>query len=368
MRLNRSSAGMPRVIESVRARGLELAVARPVETASGVLRTIPLVLLDINTSDAIVGHAYVRCYTSLELGALVRLFSDVGEVLTGVSAAPAVVASRLRQLFRLTGIQGLVGMVMAGIDMALWDACARESEVPLVVLLGGEPRSIAAYASLRSMNRDRAVAEAQAAVEQGFRAVKVKVGGSSIAADLDMIRALRRALGDQVRLMIDYNQSLAVSEANDRVRVLDGEGLYWIEEPTRADDFDGNARIAAAAQTAIQLGENWWGPEDMAKGLAAHSCDHATFDVMKLGGVSGWLQTLGLTRAAGMLTSSHAFPELSAHLLGVTPTGHYLEYIDHAGPILRQPIQIQDGHAVIAEGPGSGIEWDDAAVERAAAG
>jgi mandelate racemase len=252
--------------------------------------------------------------------------------------------------------------------MALWDARARASGLPLVTLLGGTPGPIPAYASLRTMAPTSAAAEAEEALARGFRAVKLKVGRSDLAADLAAIRAVREVIGPDVRLMVDYNQSLSVVEALDRVRLLDGEGLTWIEEPTRADDFAGHARIAGAAQTAIQLGENWWGPHDMAKSLAAGASDHVMLDVMKLGGVTGWLRAAALADAAGLPASSHAFPEFSAHLLGVTPTGLWLEYLDHAGPILTEPLPIRDGAALIPDRPGSGLDWDEAAVQRALIG
>ena len=114
-----------------------------------------------------------------------------------------------------------------------------------------------------------AAEEAAELVARGFSAVKVKIGRADLAADLETIREVRRAIGADARLMVDYNQSLSVPDAIDRARVLDHEGLYWIEEPTRADDFAGHARIAAAAKTAIQLGENWWGPNDMAKSICS---------------------------------------------------------------------------------------------------
>ena len=167
--------------------------------------------------------------------------------------------------------------------------------------------------------------------------------------------------------MVDYNQSLTVAEAIDRIRALDAEGLYWIEEPTRADDFTGHARIAQEARTAIQLGENWWGPHDAAKSIAAGASDHVMLDVMKLGGVSGWLRAAALAEAAGLPASSHAFPEFSVHLLGVTPTCRWLEYLDHVGPILREPVRIVDGQALTPDRPGSGLEWDEDAVRRALA-
>jgi mandelate racemase len=351
-------------IESVLVRGVDLALARPVETASGVMTTTPLALVDVRTAEGVVGRSYVRCYTPLALDPLVRLLRNVGALLAGSPGAPAVVADRLHRQFRLVGPQGLTGMAMAGIDMALWDARARACEVPLVTLLGGVPKAVPAYASLRTMAAQAAAAEAEELLDRGFTALKVKVGGRDLAADLETVHALRKVAGDGVRLMVDYNQSLSVREAIERARVLDDLGLHWIEEPTRADDVEGHARIAAAAETAIQLGENWWGPDDMARSIAAGASDHVMLDVMKLGGVTGWLQAAALARAASLPASSHTFPEVSAHLLAVTPTAHYLEYLDHAAPVLAEPVRIRDGHVLISEQPGSGIDWDEAVLSR----
>lgn len=351
-------------IRGIRARGIDLALQRPVETASGVMRTAPLVLIDLFTEEGITGASYVRCYTPVALQPLAALIANLGPLVAGDAAVPADVEHKLQRHFRLLGPQGLTGIAMAGIDMALWDALAKACGVPLVTLLGGAPRPIPAYASLRTMSTAGAAAEAEELCALGFTAIKVKIGRAGLAADLETIRAVRRAVGAGAVVMVDYNQSLAVADAIDRVRVLDDEGLAWIEEPTRADDFDGHARIAAAAKTAIQLGENWWGTPDMAKSIAARASDHAMLDVMKIGGVSGWLRAAALADAAGLPASSHTFPEYSAHLLGVTPSCRYLEYLDHAGPILTEPIRVADGHALIPDRPGSGVAWDEAAVAR----
>lgn len=351
-------------IRAIRARGLDLALQRPVETASGVMRTTPLVLVDLLTEEGITGRSYVRCYTPLALQPLVGLLANLEGLLKGAAAVPVAVERTLQRHFRLLGPQGLAGIAMAGIDMALWDARAQACGVPLVTLLGGEPGPIPAYASLRTMSPPGAAAEVAELLALGFTAIKVKIGRSDLAADLATIRAVRQAAGPDVKLMVDYNQSLTVAEAIDRVRVLDDEGLYWIEEPVRADDFAGHARVAAAARTAIQLGENWWGPHDMAKSLAALASDHVMLDVMKLGGVTGWLRAAALAEAAGLPASSHTFPEFSAHLLGVTPTAHWLEYLDHAGPILTEPVRIRDGQVLTPDRPGSGLAWNEEAVQR----
>lgn len=168
--------------------------------------------------------------------------------------------------------------------------------------------------------------------------------------------------------MSDYNQSLSVAEASRRAAALEDEGLYWIEEPTRADDYSGHARIRRDAKTPIQIGENWWGPHDAAKSIEVGASDYVMPDAMKIGGVTGWLRTAALAEAAGIALSSHLFPEISAHLLAVSPTRHWLEYVDWANPILEKPLEIEDGHASTPDGEGIGVSWDEEAVRHYSVG
>jgi mandelate racemase len=352
--------GIDLQIRHVRARGINLTPERPTETAAGTLTTTPLVLIDILTSDPdITGRGYLRCYTPTALQPLTQLVTNLGSLTEGQPAAPAVVDTVLRAHLRLLGADGLAAYALAGIDMALWDVLAQGCRVPLGVLLGGRPRPVPCYASLRTMAPSGAAVEAEQAVSRGFTAVKLKLGRGGIDADLAAIGAVRRAVGDRVAIMVDYNQTLTVPEAVNRVRVLDEFSLYWIEEPTRADDASGHARVAATARTPVQLGENWTGTRDMARSVAAAASDYATLDVMKIGGVSGWLRASALAEAANLPVSSHTFVELSAHLLAVTPTAHWLEYLDHAGILLTEPLRIHNGHAIVPDRPGNGLQWDE---------
>jgi mandelate racemase len=351
-------------IARVRVRGVNRASARPVQTAAGVLRTTPLVLIDLITSDDVVGRAYLRCYTPTLLAPLVRLVRALADVVLGMPCAPRAVEAALHGELKLIGSRGLTGMAMAGLDMAVWDALARAAGLPLVTLLGGIPRPVRAYASLRSMAPMDAATEAEQAVSAGFTAVKVKVGGADLAADLATIRNVRAAIGDRTGLMIDYNQSLSVPDAIRRAHFLDDEGLLWIEEPTLAEDSAGHARIAAAARTPIQLGENWLGPHEAAAAIAAGATDYLMFDAMKIGGVSGWLRAAAHAHTAGFEVSSHTFCEVSVHLLAASPTGQWLEYLDHMGDLLTEPLVVRDGHAVPPAGPGTGLEWNEDVVRR----
>jgi len=102
----------------------------------------------------------------------------------------------------------------------------------------------------------------------------------------------------------------------------------------------------------------------MAKGMAAGASDLGMPDAMKIGGVTGWMRAAALADSAGLPLSSHLFPEISAHLLAVSPTCHWLEYVDWANPILREPLRIENGQALVSDLPGCGIDWDEANVQR----
>jgi mandelate racemase len=207
-------------------------------------------------------------------------------------------------------------------------------------------------------------ADAEETLALGFDAIKFKVGHADVAGDLEAIQAAREISGGKLKVMVDYNQSLDIVSAIARGHILDGEGLVWIEEPTTAEDYQGHASIAAAINTPIQMGENMWGPGDLAKAITAKASDCIMLDVMKIGGVSGWLQAAALAQAGGLRISSHLFPEISAHLLSVTKGSQYLEYQDWVAPILERPLVVTKGLAQTPHEPGSGVRWNEEAVAR----
>jgi mandelate racemase len=351
-------------VADLKARAVDVEMERPVQTAAGRIATALMVLIDLRTDEGTTGRSYVRSYAAFALEPLRRLVENLGAALVGDVLAPLEIECKLQGMFRLLGPQGLTGIAASGIDMAAWDALAKAHGLPLVELLGGAKKEVPAYGSLRSMRPESVVEEARELSEMGFDAYKVKIGHGGIGADLEAIGAVRGVIGEDALLAVDYNQSLSVTGALERTRVLDEDGLWWIEEPTRADDFAGHARIAQEARTPICLGENWWGPHDVAKSLEARACDYGMPDAMKIGGVTGWLRAAAVAEPCGLPLTSHVFPEVSAHLLAVSPTAHRLEYLDHAGPILEEPIKIEGGHALVPEGPGIGLEWDEDAVGR----
>jgi len=231
-------------------------------------------------------------------------------------------------------------------------------------LLGGAERPLRPYGAIGYDGPEGCAKAAAGWARRGFTGIKAKIGYPTVQEDLAVVRSMREAAGAGMAIMVDYNQCLAPSEAVQRLRVLDGEGLVWVEEPTLAHDYAGHGQVAQAAQTPIQCGENWWGIQDMQHALEAGASDYVMPDVMKIGGVTGWLRAAALAHAKGLRMSNHLWPELSARLLCCTPTAHWLEYAGWWNPILAEPLAVDDGMAVVSQAPGSGIEWNLAAVER----
>ena len=242
--------------------------------------------------------------------------------------------------------------------------------MPVVKLLGGEARPVKAYNSngLGIQEMKPLAKEAEQLVAEGFDAVKLRLGRPTAAADIEALRTVKKAIGPKVTLMVDFNQALTTAEAIRRGRMIDEEGgVHWIEEPIRADDYAGCAKVAREVATPIQIGENFMGPEQMAQAIAAGACDYVMPDVQRIGGVTGWMRAAALAQGAGLEMSSHLFAEASAHLLAVTPTCHWLEYVDWADPILDEPVQIRDGHVLPSLKPGLGMKWNEKAVRKFAA-
>jgi mandelate racemase len=357
----------PLKIRRLNARAVAVPMKRPLATSTGAITTAPLLLIDLQTDAGIVGCSYLFGITQQNLRPLAALVELMGEMVKGDPLAPFEIEAKLRKRHTLLGVHNIVLFAMSGIDMAAWDALAQAMGQPLVRLLGGAPRPVRAYNSkgLGIMPLKALAREAEELVAEGFGAVKLRLGRPGAADDLAALRAVKKAIGSGITLMVDFNQGLTVAQALERGRMIDAEGgVHWIEEPVRADDHAGNARIAREIATPIQIGENFMGPEQMAQALAAGACDHVMPDAQRIGGVTGWMRAAALAQAAGMEMSSHLFPEVSCHLLAVTPTCHWLEYVDWADPVLEEPARLKDGHVLIPERPGIGMRWDEKAVKR----
>src|SRR5690242_4496047 len=283
-------------VRAIRARGVNVPMKLPLGTSAGTLRNAALLLIDVETEEGVAGHSYLFCYLPAAAPAIAAMLGEIERTAKGERVVPADLWTKLARRFKLIGVQGIVRMAMSGFDCACWDALAVAAGKPLVTLLGGKLRRIPAYNSngLGLMTPEAAAEEAEKLLEGGFRAVKLRLGHGTSAADLAAVRAVRRRLPESVKLMVDFNQALSVVEALERGHAIDGEGIAWIEEPIRHDDFHGCAEIARALATPVQIGENFSLPEQMREAILAGACDFVMPDLERIGGVTGWQRAAAL--------------------------------------------------------------------------
>ena len=353
-------------IRAIRSIGVEVPMTYALGTSRGVITKAPLLLIDLETEEGVTGRSYLWCYFAAAMPAIAKILEEVARVVEGERIAPADLWSKLAERFALIGVQGIVRMAMAGFDVAAWDALAIAAGWPLATLIGSSPKRTPAYNScgLGLMAPREVADEAEKLLARGFRAVKLRLGYPTLAEDLAALHAVKKRLGSEIAVMVDYNQALSLAQALERGRALDQEGIYWLEEPIRHDDYAGNATLVRELKTPIQIGENFSESSAMAVALAAGAADYVMPDLERIGGVTGWLRAAALAATHRIAMSSHLFPEVSAHLLAATPTAHFLEYMDWADKILAEPLEIVDGFAVVPQRPGNGLTWDAKAVKK----
>jgi mandelate racemase len=354
-------------LKSVDVRAVLLPLKRPVVSKVGLFDRWPMLLIDLYTHEGIVGRSYLEPYLKQSVKYIVPAIRDLAEAAKDKPIAPFDAFRAGRASLGLVGLEGMSLIAVAGFDMAVWDALAKAADLPLVRLLGGSPAPVQAYNSngLWLIAIDKLGREAADLVaEGGFKGLKLRLGRDRLADDIEAIRVVREAVGADVKLMVDFNQGLSLGDALHRCHALDGQGLYWLEEPIAYDNIAGYRQLTRELKTPIQLGENFYGPRALFQAVQAGAGKYMMPDLMRIGGVTGWLRAAAIAGAAGIEMSTHLYPEVSAHLMRVTETAHWLEWQDWADPILAETFKLEVGHLIIPDRAGSGIAWNEEAIKR----
>ena len=349
--------------KEIKARPVICKLTRPAVARIGAMTHLPMILIDLFTEEGVVGRSYLKPYLPKAMKYLIPALLDLGEMLKGRRVSPVDLYETARKSLHFVGYQGLSMIAVAGLDMAAWDALAKAADVPLCVLLGGSVGPVKAYNSngLWLQSPESAAAEAVELLDErggGFRAVKLRLGRADPRDDLATIKAVRDAIGDDIDLMVDFNQALNLADALRRCHMIDDHGLVWIEEPVLYDDFDSCARLTAELKTPIQIGENFYGPRDVHFALQNKACDLIMPDFMRIGGVTGFLRSAAIAGAAGIPISTHFYPEVGAHVMRVSESAHFLEWLDWSYPVLQRHFEIRDGQVHVPEAPGIGIAYN----------
>ena len=355
----------PLTLRSISARPVVLKLKRPVVARIATITEWPLILIDLVTEEGIVGRSYLEPYIVKSMRYLVPALHDLGALFKGRRVAPLELFDAARKSLHFVGYEGLSMIAASGLDMAAWDALAKAAGQPLCVLLGGSIGPVRSYNSNGLWLREPEAVAAEALElrdEGGFTGLKLRLGRDRPADDLATLDAVRKAVGCDMHLMVDFNQGLNLAEALRRCHMIDDHDLAWIEEPIVYDNLDGYVQLAAELKTPLQIGENFYGPRELHKALQRKACDLVMPDFMRIGGVTGWMRAAAIAGAAGVPISTHLYPEVAAHVMRATETAHWLEWQDWADPILQRPYAIRDGLLHIPDVAGVGLEWNEDAV------
>ena len=348
------------IIEDIRTHLLSVPFADPPKTGFLTLEAIDLLVVEIETASGVVGTGHLHPLASGMRTLEACIHEMLKPVLLGEDASD--VEALWDKMWRATFIHGRMGitvMAMSALDIALWDAVGRNTGKPLWQLWGGRPDPLPVYGSgcFRGLGQDGMIKKAKRYVDQGFPAIKMQVAHCfTHDEDVENVRAMRDALGDDVLIMVDVNQGWTADEAIAVGRRLDDYGLAWLEEPVIADDFVGYHKIADAIRTPVVGGENHFTHHDLKPFFASGKIPILQPDIMR-GGFSELRVIARHAAEAGLTIAPHMFPELSTHLVASIPNPSWLEYMGWYDHLWTEPVLPQNGLISPPDRPGHGMDF-----------
>ena len=344
-------------------RGVDIPLKRPIVSHLGVFETWPYLCLDIFTKEGIVGKSYISPYLKDYLPAIASCIKVLCKNYDGKKIEPYNFFENSLKSLSLQGFKGLGLYALAAIDIALWDAFSKAANKPFAELFGGSINTpIKSYNSsgLWLIERNKIAHEAELLKKEGnFDALKLRIGRENFKHDIQAYKEVKRGAGSDIIIMSDFNQCFTTKEAIKRCQQLDDLGFYWFEEPIQFNLLEDMKKICNLINTPITIGENFHGPKDAFDALLNNACDMIMPDLMRIGGLSGWLKMSSVAESFNIEVSTHLYPEVSSHLICLTPTAEWLEWVDWANPILKEPYNIMNGKIIIPSRPGFGIEWNE---------
>ena len=277
---------------------------------------------------------------------------------------PEAVVEKLRGAAKSSGPAGIFTLACSAIDIALWDIKGKALNQPVWKLLGGFRDRVPTYASgalTRDLTLDEVVNAGPKLVDKGFRQMKTQMalpGRTNARIEADRMHRLREAIGPDIDLMCDINQRWSVQQAISFGKRVEDVGLYWLEDVTACDDFDGLARVTAALDTPVAGGEYLYGPVPFRHMMEACSVDIVMVDLMRAGGITQWMKIAAMAEAFNLPIVSHLVPEIHVHLVAAVPNGLTVEYMPRALGLYKETPKIEEGMLVVPHKPGLGLEFD----------
>ena len=336
--------------------------------------TREFVTLELGTDEGIEGIGFTNCGTALS-HALKVAVERMAQLSMGENPMrhEAVIA-KLRAAAGGAGPGGIFMTALAAIDIAMWDIRGKALNQTVCELAGGHRERVPVYASgalMRQFSLDQVVKSAARLKEKGWKQMKTQLGGPTVVPperEVERIKLIREAVGDDIDLMCDINQLWSVHRAIDIGRRIESVHLYWLEDPTTHDDYAGLARINAETAMPIAAGECVYGMVPFRHLIEARSIDIVMIDIFRAGGVTGWMKIAAMAEAFNLPVVSHVAPELQVHLVAACPNGLTVEYMPWSVELFEEVPVMEQGEIAVPKKPGFGLKFDQKALQRYSVG
>jgi L-talarate/galactarate dehydratase len=254
---------------------------------------------------------------------------------------------------------GIPMMAIAAIDIALWDLCGKGAGRSLASLLGQQRKSLPVYGSLGlapDLGVERLLQNARGYVEDGYRAIKVRVGAEP-EADVRRVEAVRKAVGPDVRIMCDALERMRLPEAIWLGARLADQGVFWLEEPIHYQQLAQYETLARVQPTPIALGEHLFSRFDFAPFVERRAASVLQPDACVAGGVTEVMRIGDLAEANGLVVAPHMFPEVHVHIAASLAAAIYVEAMPMFEGLVTAPARIEGGEIEVPAEPGHGLEF-----------
>ena len=324
--------------------------------------TRPFVLVKVVAGD--IEGIGVTFFGAAMTRTLKQAVDDLGALMIGMDATDVErIAAKLRDAASSAGPQGIFTLAISALDTALWDIRGKHLGQPVSRLLGGHRDKVPAYASgalMRQFSLKEVETAGRKLVERGWKAMKTQLalpGHTPPEIEVNRIKVLREAIGRDVQLMCDINQRWTVYQAVSIGQQVEPYHLHWLEDVTRADDFQGLATVTAALKTPIAGGEYVGGIEPFRQMLERRSVIIAMIDLVRVGGITQWVKVAGMAEAFNIPVVSHLIPEVHVHLIAAIPNGEIVEYMPWCRNLFESPPLPVNGEMTVPAAPGLGLAF-----------
>lgn len=347
---------------------VSVPLARPIKTVLHDMRSVGCVLVRLRTDEGITGESFVFTLNGARLRSLDEMVRGFAHQVEGkdphfVSAIGAAMWTEMNPI----GHAGFSIAALAAVDMACWDIIGKAASQPLHHVFGASRSTVDTYASSGlwlSQSIDDCVEEAGRFTDLGFRGIKLRLGSHHQDIDIERVRAVRAAIGDNVELLVDINQGLDVKRAIALARALEPFSLRWIEEPVDYQNLEGHTKVRQATSIPIASGETEYTHHGMARILEAGAVDVLMPDLQRVGGHSEFRRAAAIASAHHIPVSSHFFTKYSICLAAAEPNCISVEHIDWFSPLFNEPVELSDGKINVPERPGLGFTFNKEAIDR----